>query len=84
MVQPRGTPEQRRVTREQNRRNNRINHIRSRATRAGSGHQLVVIACNAAQAASRRIVDDARRRLAQAIAQAVETFDTPANWKDPR
>lgn len=84
MKRIRGTPEERRDQREQRRAANRVRHVRDRATAAAatSGHQLVVVACNAAQAASRRITDPARRALAHAIAQAVEAADHPSNRKE--
>jgi hypothetical protein len=81
----RGNPEQRRTLREQKRQANRIAWVRERAAAVrGTGHQLVVVACNAALAVSRRITDDARRALARAIAEAVQRLDTPANRKDSR
>ncbi len=80
----RGTADQRRDQRERVRHQNRVAHVRARAAAASSGHQLVVVACNAAWAASRRITDDARRTLARAIAQAVEAIDTPTNRKEGR
>jgi hypothetical protein len=81
-VKTRGTPEQRREQRRQRRQANRVKFVRDRAQRSGSNHQLVVVACNAALATSRRITDGARRLLAQAIAQAVEAVDHPDNWKE--
>lgn len=77
-----GTPEQRRAEREQRRATNRLEFVRTRAQRTSSGHQRVVIACNAALAASRRITDNARNQLARAIAEAVQAFDIPTNRKE--
>ncbi len=83
-MRTRGTPAQRAEQREQVRAANRVAHVRGLAASASSGHQLVVVACNAALAASRRITDDARRHLARTIAEAVERADTPTNRKDRR
>ncbi len=83
-MKTRGTPEQRAEQRQQARAANRVNHVRGLASAASSGHQLVVIACNAALAASRRITDAARRDLARTIAQAVEVTDVPTNRKERR
>lgn len=80
-MKTRGTPEQRREQRQQVREANRVDFTRRRAHAAASGHQLVVVACNAALAASRRLTDPARRTLARTIAQAVEQLDVLNNRK---
>ncbi len=76
-----GTPEQRKQQKAAKRAANRVEFVRLRAASA-SEHELVVIACNAALAASRRIDNSARRSLANAIARAVETFDDPTKRKE--
>ncbi len=76
MAKLRGTPEQRKQQKAAKRAANRVGFVRLRAASAGE-HELVVIACNAALAASRRIDNSARRSLANAIARAVETYDDP-------
>lgn len=75
------TPEERRTAREQRREHNRVSHITARAQQARNGRELLVVACNAAQAVGSRLTDTARRNLAAAIAKAVEQADTPANRK---
>jgi hypothetical protein len=98
MAVVKGTPAERRAAREANRQANRVQFVRDRAQRAGSAHQLVVVACNAALAASRRLmagrdvdglsperrrmVNEARSALAKAIAEAVERFDAPESRKE--
>lgn len=82
MVVVKGTPEERKAARELNRQANRVQFVRDRATRTDSGHQKVVVACNAALAASRRITDDVRKHLAKAIADAVVQADVPENRKE--
>lgn len=77
-----GTPAERQAEKERRRTVNRVKHVTARAGQARGGHQLVVVACNAALAASKRITDDARRRLARALAQTVEQFDTADNRKE--
>jgi glutamate racemase len=77
-----GTPEQRRELRKQRRHANRINHVRTRAQQASNGRELLVVACNAALAAGKRMTDDARRALARAVADVVQAADVPANWKE--
>lgn len=77
-----GTPEERRRQKEERRQVNRAQHVVTRANTARGGHQLVVVACNAALAASKRISDEARKRLANAIAQIVEQHDTAHNRKE--
>jgi tripartite-type tricarboxylate transporter receptor subunit TctC len=52
------------------------------AHHARHGREQLVVACNAALAAGKRITDDARRALAKAIAQAVEQADVPENRKE--
>lgn len=84
MATTRGSVEERRRLRQQRRQANRVGHVRQRAQRASSNHQLVVVACNAALAASRRVDDDARQALAKAIAEAVERVDTAENQKERR
>lgn len=76
-----GAPEQRKQQKAARRAANRVDFVRMRAASA-SEHELVVIACNAALAASRRIDNSARKSLARAIAQAVESFDNPTNRKE--
>lgn len=80
-----GTPEERRLARIERRRENQVDFVRNRANQvvdAGKGgHQLVVVACNAALAASKRITDDARGQLARAVVETVERFDIESNWK---
>ncbi len=83
MVRLKGTPAERRQMKAQVRASNRAAFIRDRAAQAASTHQLVVVACNAAQAASRRLSDEGRRALAYAVAQAVEAADIPANRRNP-
>lgn len=78
----RGTPAERREQKALRRKANRTNHVTSRAGQARGGHQLVVVACNAALAASKRITNDARLDLAKAIAETVERFDIEANRKE--
>jgi hypothetical protein len=68
--------------RQRDRAANRVRHVRTRAQAAGNGHQLVVVACNAALATSRRVTDDIRRTLAREIASLVERYDTPTNHKE--
>ncbi|MER7280454.1 hypothetical protein ABT369_39055 [Dactylosporangium sp. NPDC000244] len=81
-----GTPEERRAAKALRRDENQIDFVRSRAKQVVAngrgGHQLVVVACNAALAASKRINDEARKRLANAIAQLVEQHDTADNRKE--
>ncbi len=77
-----GTPEQRREQRDQVRRARQVQHLRAWATGATNGHDLVVAATQAAKAVSRRVTEVARRRLAQAIADAAQAADVPDNWKD--
>lgn len=78
-----GTPEERRTARVQRRRENQAEFVRNRAATVigehKGGHQLVVVACNAALAASKRITDAARHDLAKAIAVTVERFDIDVN-----
>ncbi len=76
MAKLHGTPEERRAQKAARRAANRVGFVRLRAASAGE-HELVVIACNAALAASRRISNSARRSLARAIAEAVEAHDDP-------
>lgn len=81
-----GTPEERRAAKAQRRAKNQAKFVRTRATAVvqggKGGHQLVVVACNAALAASKRITDEARQGLANAIARVVEQFDTAENRKE--
>jgi glutamate racemase len=77
-----GTPAERQAQKSQQRETNRITHVTKRAGQARGGHQLVVVACNAALAASKRITDDARKRLARAVAEVVEQHDIPENRKE--
>lgn len=81
-----GTPQERRERKADRRRENRAEFVRARATQVidggKGGHQLVVVACNAALAASKRITDTARRDLATSIAVTVERFDVEQNWKE--
>lgn len=81
-----GTPAERRAQKEQRRQQNRAEFVKARAEtvvqHGRGGHQLVVVACNAALAASKRINDGARRRLANAIARVVEEHDTAENRKE--
>jgi hypothetical protein len=77
-----GTPEERRDLRRQRRESNRVRHVTSRAQQARNGRELLVVACNAALAAGKRITDDARRDLAAGIARLVEQADVPANRKE--
>jgi hypothetical protein len=77
-----GTPEERRQQKAARRQNNRAGHVVARANAARGGHQLVVVACNAALAASKRINNEARKRLANAIARLVEEHDTAPNRKE--
>jgi hypothetical protein len=79
---PKGTPAERRQTKADRRRKNQVEHVRTRAQQVVGGHQKVVVACNAALAASKRISDDARRLLAKAIADVVVVFDTAENRKE--
>jgi hypothetical protein len=83
-----GTPGERKAARIVRRQENRAEFVRVRATKVidggKGGHQLVVVACNAALAASKRITDTARRDLATAIAMTVERFDVEQNWKEQR
>jgi hypothetical protein len=81
MAKLRGTPEERRQQKAAKRVANVTGFVRLRAASA-SEHELVVIACNAALAASRRIDNSARRSLANAIAKAVETFDNPTKRRE--
>ncbi|GAA0719686.1 hypothetical protein Drose_05990 [Dactylosporangium roseum] len=80
----RGTPQERREQKARQRAANRVAHVQARAGAARGGHQLVVVACNAALAASKRINDEARMRLARAIAEVVERHDTAENRKENR
>lgn len=77
-----GTVEERRVKRAQRRDTNRVQHVRDRFRQARNGREVLVVACNAALAASKRITDDARRALAKAIADAVVAVDVPANRRE--
>jgi hypothetical protein len=81
MPKLRGTPEQRRQQKAERRVANVTGFVRARASAAGD-HERVVVACNAALAASRRIDPSARKALANAIAKAVETFDNPSRRKE--
>jgi sugar phosphate isomerase/epimerase len=74
-----GTPQQRRAKREQRREENRVSHVRQRAAAARNGREVLVVACNAALAAGKRLTDDARRALARSIAELVEAADVPDN-----
>ncbi len=71
----RGTPEERRALKEQRRIANRAAWVRDRARAVRGGHQRVIVACNAALAASRRLDDGARSRLAREIAEIVERIE---------
>lgn len=81
-----GTPEERKAARIVRRQENRAEFVTARAAKAVNegkgGHQLVVVACNAALAASKRINDGARQDLARSIAITVERFDTEQNRKE--
>lgn len=81
MAKLHGSPEQRKQQKAQQRAANRVGFVRMRAASAGE-HDLVVVACNAALAASRRIDNSARKALANAIARAVETYDDPTKRKE--
>ncbi len=83
MPKLRGTPEERRRQKADQRLANVTGFVRARAA-AADDHQRVVVACNAALAASRRIDNSARKALAFAIAKAVETFDNPRARKETR
>lgn len=76
-----GTPEQRKRLKAEKRLANVTGFVRARAAAAGD-HDRVVVACNAALAASRRIDNSARKALANAIARAVETYDDPTRRKE--
>lgn len=75
------TPEERREAKERRRQHNRLTHVADRVAQARNGRERLVVACNAALAASKRLTDDARRRLADEIVAAVDRFDTTENRK---
>lgn len=70
-----GTPQERRDLKARQRQDNQVNHVRSRASQA-QGHGQVVVACNAALAASRRCGSAAdQEQLARMVAETVERFE---------
>lgn len=77
-----GPPDQRRDLREQRREANRTGLVTARAQQARNGRERLVVACNAALAAGKRITDDAGQLLAKAIVDAVLAADVPANRKE--
>jgi hypothetical protein len=82
MVAAKSTPEQRRALKAQKRRDNQINHVRTAAEQAPNGRARIVVACNAALAAGKRITETARHDLARAIVHVVEQADIPENRKE--
>jgi hypothetical protein len=75
------TVAERRQAREQRRQHNRVTHVAARAKQARNGREQLVVACNAAMAAGKRITDDARKQLAATIIQAADKADVPENRK---
>lgn len=82
MAAVKGTPEERRRIRAQNRLQRSAEHVKVKIREARGGHQKVVVVCDAARAISKRITDEKRQELAWALARVAESFDVPENWKE--
>lgn len=75
------TPDERAEAREVRRQHNRVEHVKRRVAQAKNGREVLVVACNAALAASLRLTDEARRRLAVEVLEAIQRVDIPQNRK---
>lgn len=79
----RGSPEERRAQKAARREENRANWVVKRLNQVKtSGHQRVVVACNAALAVSRRATDEARKSLAAEIAAVAQKYTAPEYRKE--
>lgn len=80
MPRLKGSPEQRRTQKAAIREANRLKWGRDLASAASwSGHEMVRAACQVAKQTSHRLTEAGQRRLAAAIAQAVEAVNHPEN-----
>lgn len=81
-----GTPEQRRDLRKQVQAANRVNHttrLLTEALQSGADHRAVVILCNTILALSkRRLTDEGRRVLQDALNEAIKRVDRPVYRKE--
>ncbi len=78
----RGSPEERRKQKAAARVANQVKHVRALASQA-QGHRQVIVACNAALAASKRCSTPAdQEQLARMVAETIEQFE--ANSREQR